>query len=279
MIFPINFCVLASMYLLAAPGMSRPEDFKPVPICRALESVEPGDQIPVVLSGIYAVNYLYDPDEPVCRLDVQRSTCVEFSPSLDIPPEFEALHKETLRVYVTFRGILHGPQVIPEAKIPSLPMAARLAAANRGRFCARYFRTKLVTESILSFAPVPNEVPWHSSAYKKEGSEDPSFPIGMVLPKYPPAAQALDVQGMVIVAVTVSAGEVTLAAVQFGDPVLVEEALANVRTWRFSPEVNTSFSVKYDFRLEKRPTNQDKNPVLEMRLPFYVKVTGPSNDW
>ncbi|MCP4686183.1 MAG: hypothetical protein GY867_12160 [bacterium] len=80
-------------------------------------------------------------------------------------------------------------------------------------------------------------------------------------------------QGTVIIAVT------TLAEVQFGDPVLIEEALANVRTWRFSLDVNTSFSVEYEFRFEKRPMNAGKNPALEMRLPFYVEVIGPSNDW
>ncbi len=97
--------------------------------------------------------------------------------------------------------------------------------------------------------------------------------------RYPPAARALGAQGMVIVAATVSAGEVNATAVQFGDPVLIEEALANVRTWRFLSDVNTSFSVEYEFRLEKRPMNEGRNPAIELHLPFYVKVTGPSNDW
>ncbi len=60
---------------------------------------------------------------------------------------------------------------------------------------------------------------------------------------------------------------------------LAREAIANVKTWRFQPEVNDAFTVEYEFRCEQRPMSEGGNPKLEMRLPFYVKVTGPSNDW
>ncbi len=277
---PTTLCVLAFTLPTSTPVLIPPEVLKPVPLCRTLESIERGDRVPVVVSGIYAVELLYDPVEPVCRLTVEPSTCVEFSPTLDPPPEFKALHKEYFRVYVTFRGILHGPQAVPEVRDSSLPLGARLAAANSAGYCANNtHRTKLVVEAIMSFGPVPKEVPWHPRSYEKDFPQDSPFPIEMVLPKYPPAARALAVQGIVIVAVTVSAGEVTVAEVQFGDPVLIEEALANVRTWRFSSDVNTGFSVEYEFRFEKRPMNQGRNPALDMRLPFYVKVIGPSNDW
>jgi len=279
---PTTLCALTVMISTHAQALFPPEaeGLTPVSLCRALESIEPGKQIPVVVSGIYAMNYLYDPEEPVCRLTVQRSTCVEFSPELDSLPEFDALHKEFLRVYVTFRGILHGPQVVPEVNDTSLPLGARLTAANSAGYCPNnFYRTLLVVEAILSFGPVPEEVPWHPRAYEEDFPQDRPFPIEMALPKYPPAARALDAQGVVIVAVTVSAGEVTLAEVQYGDPVLIEEAVEHVRSWRFSTDVNTSFSVEYEFRLEKRPMNEGRNPVIEMRLPFYVKVIGPSNDW
>ncbi|MCP4539503.1 MAG: TonB family protein [Chloroflexi bacterium] len=277
---PATLCVLAFALSTTTPAMILPEGLKSVPLCRALESIEQGDQIPVVVSGIYAVDFLYDPEEPVCQLTVQPNTCVEFSPTLDRPPEFNALHKEYLRVYVTFRGILYGAQAVPEIRDTSLPLGARLAAANNAGYCANNIdRTKLVVEAIISFSPVPREVPWHPISYEKDFPQDRPFPIAMALPKYPPAARALDAQGIVIVGVTVSAGEVTRAEVQYGDPVLIEEALANVRTWRFSPEVNTSFSVDYEFRFEKRPMNEGRNPALEMRLPYFVKVIVPTNDW
>ncbi len=273
-------CVLGFTPPFATPAMSPAEGLKPIPLCRALESIEPGDQIPVLISGIYGVNYLYDPKETVCRLNVRPITCIEFSPSLDRSSEFDALHEEFLRVFVTFRGILHGRQAIPEIQNPSVPIAARVAAANSARYCSNLFDTVFIVESILSFGPVPDEVPWPSGAYEENDlPRDRPFPNEMALPRYPPAARALDSQGVVIVAVTVSAGEVTLAEVQFGDPVLIEETLANIRTWRFSADVNTSFSVEYEFRLEKRPMNKGKNPTIEMHLPFYVKVIGPSNDW
>ena len=151
-----------------------------------------------------------------------------------------------------------------------------MAASNNLRYCAHHFSTKLVVDTILSFGSVADDVPWPA---QREEVQNESMPTEMALPVYPPPARMIDYEGVVLVAVTVAAGEVTKAEVQFGDPVLVEEALANVRTWRFSPDVNTSFSVTYEFRFEKRPMNEGRNPVLEMRLPFYLKVTGPSNDW
>ncbi len=44
-------------------------------------------------------------------------------------------------------------------------------------------------------------------------------------------------------------------------------------------DVNADFAVEFDFQLEKRTVGQGKSPTLEMRLPTYVRVIGPSKNW
>jgi TonB family protein len=130
--------------------------------------------------------------------------------------------------------------------------------------------------AVEHFGPVPDEIPWRG---ERERVKDEPVPVEMVLPIYPPIARNVDYEGVVLVAVTVEAGEVTNANIQFGDAVLVTEVLANVRTWRFAPDVSTTFTVEYDFRLEKRAASEGGNARLEMRLPQYVRVTGRSHDF
>jgi hypothetical protein len=260
---------------LASATLPTPK-LKPVPLCRALERIEPGDQIPVVVSGIYAINYLYDPAEPECRLNVKPRTCVEFSEGLRRPSDFETLHRESLRVYATFSGTLHGSELDPQVEDSTIPFPARLAAVHS--YCANFHPTKLVVESILDFKPVPKKVPWeHKSTYGKVTSQP--YPIEMELPTYPRVAINLRAEGSVILSVEVIDGGVAVAEVQFGDPELAKEAVANVQTWRFSSGVNTRLTVEYEFRLEKRSASQGANPSLDMRLPSYIRVTGPSRGW
>lgn len=269
--------VLASFSSSPIPGFTVHEDLKPVPLCRALESIKPGDQIPVVVSGVYSVDYLYDPEQLECSLDIDPVTCVEFAPSLELPTEFTSMVRgyDSSRVLVKFRGVLHGPRLVAAAVEPSespkARMFARMAASNNLRYCGHRFRTKLVVESILFFGPVPADTPWPD---QRQEAENQPVPIEMALPAYPARARMIDYEGVVLVAVTVAAGEVTKAEVQFGDPVLVHEAVTNVQTWRFAPDVNTSFTVEYDFHLEDRARAEGGNPSLEMRLPTYVRVTG-----
>jgi len=271
------FLVLSTLSFSSVQPFAFHEQLRPVALCRALERVQPGDQIPVVVSGVYAVDYLYDPEELECRLDIDPFTCVELAPSLEVPPEFTSLHRdyESFRVRVTFRGTLFGPQLVAAAVEPSRSIKARLlkrmAAANNLRYCGNRYRTKLVVESILFYGPVPDDTPWPMQ--RQEPRVEPA-PVEMTLPEYPPGARMIDYEGVVLVAVTVVAGEVTQAEVQFGDPALVHEAVTNVQTWRFSPDVSTTFTVEYDFRLENRPRGSGGNAALEMRLPGYVRVTG-----
>ncbi len=92
----------------AAVASTPSRELKPIPLCRALERLEAGDQIPVVVSGIYAVGNFYDPAELACRSNIDPTTCIEFSPELLRPPDFDVFYRKLLRVYATFEGILHG---------------------------------------------------------------------------------------------------------------------------------------------------------------------------
>lgn len=256
------------------------EQLKSVPLCRALESLRVGDQIPVVVSGIYTVDYMFDPDELQCHSDVEPLTCVEFGPGVVVPEGFDAFQNEwgTHRVSVTFRGVLYGPPDVPVPPFdPSVSSAHRALLRNSQRtlYCGNRYRTKLVVHSVDSFGPVPEATPWP----EQQHHEDVPMPLEMALPRYPPIARKIDYEGVALVAVTVVAGEVTDARIQFGDAVVVTEVLANVQTWRFASDVSTSFTVEYDFHLETRTVSQGKNPRFEMRLPTYVKVIGASDEF
>lgn len=265
--------LLSLLFLVPAQGQGSAT----VSLCRALELVEIGDQVPVTVSGIYADNYLYDPQESECRLNVEPRTCIEFAEKLRRPEKFDVLRKESGRVHATFSGVLYGSEFKePLANNPAVPAAARLTAVVR--YCGARIPTKLVVKEILQYEAVPEDEPWdYGSTYGKVPSLP--YPIEMQLPIYPHGARNLHAEGSVLLEVEVVDGRVHLPKVRFGDPILAEEAVANVQTWEFSPDVNTTLDVQYEFRLKKRAPSEGANPSLEMRLPSYVLVIGASNDW
>lgn len=267
---------------------THPDDLVPIPLCRALETLNPGDKIPVIVSGVYVpatstYQYFYDPEEQHCRFQVQDYTCVEFAPGVVFPPGFESLRDEGLRdeaevhILVTFRGVLYGPphpsSVDPRAPSDS-PIARLVNRFGRNHYCEGSNRFNFVVEEILSFRRAPGDLPV-SGGY--ETAIEPPMPIQMELPGYPIPAHMIGYEGAVILAVSVVDGKVTKVGVQYGDPSVIHEAFANVQTWRFADDVSTRFVVKYDFRLETRAANEDSNPAYEMRLPSYIRVTGPND--
>jgi hypothetical protein len=56
-------------------------------LCSLLERIEPGEVLPVVVSGVYQVAYeaqvLADPTRPPCQRDVQPVTWVELAPNAE----------------------------------------------------------------------------------------------------------------------------------------------------------------------------------------------------
>lgn len=246
---------------------------EPVPLCRALERLGYGDKVQVVVSGVYAFHYFYDSAETACQLDVDPTVCIEFAEGLEIPSEFARLHEKS-RVHATFRGILHGPSFDPQMYDDSIPILARIAALAPTRHCSNAYRVKLVVESILDFEKVPRNVSWELDASNKRGVLNQPFPKGMELPNYPDVARTIDLEGSVLVKVTVLDGVVVETGVQFGDSILAAEVVANLTTWRFEPALSAQFNVEFDFRLERRTRGDGTNPEYEMQLPTYIKVIG-----
>ena len=253
-----------------------------VSLCDALERIQPGDKIPVVVSGIYVKYYLFDPDEPVCRMDIERSTCIEFASDIQIPDRFSILHDDptNLGMFVTFFGTLHGPPVAsipkPDPSFSSLQQSlVRFSKLPRLYCGAAARRTKLVVESILDYSPGPDISEWEPS--RRVPREDP-MPVSLSMPSYPHFARKLDAEGFVLIDAEVVNGQVTVARAKFGEAIFVDEALRNISTWRFDPEVTTNLTVEYEFRLEKRTFDEGRNPRYEMRLPDSIRIIGATDD-
>ena len=250
-------------------------------LCDALSAIAPGKRKHVKISGIYMVGpelqIFYDPNEPECRLDVQPSTWVEFAPGVS-NEELNGLLKHAGRAYVTFAGELFGPgEVGPDDR--SLPVV--LALANRishrryGHLNA--FRTQLLVTAVSDVKAVPAAVP-HSDIWHRPSSVGPPAPDGINTPLYPEIARNAGISGDVSLEVTVSVGIVSKADVKSGDRMLSDEAVRNVKTWRFASNTNTTFATKFTYALERRKATHDRTRI-EMQLPTAVQITAPSNDW
>ena len=68
-------------------------------------------------------------------------------------------------------------------------------------------------------------------------------------------------------------------AVDAGHPVLVNEAVRTVRTWKFAEAVNASLPTSFHFELESRLLTETQNTRLEMELTRWIRVRAPTNDW
>ncbi len=99
------------------------------------------------------------------------------------------------------------------------------------------------------------------------------------LPLYPPVAWAANISGTVNIRVTVANGVVVDAqAVKLERTdqaflYLVNPSVANVKTWQFDSQVNTTFVVTYLYKIQGRYSSQNSNPRIELALPNLVKIT------
>jgi len=133
-------------------------------------------------------------------------------------------------------------------------------------------------------------------ATEPRGSEPSHYPklIHADVPFYPALARIAHITGEIRILVTVENGSVTdaqikSAEVQVTDPShqavydsratavasrqLSEPSLTNLKTWRFEPEPSTSFVVTYVYTIEGEITSLPENPVVELDLPRFVRVT------
>ena len=93
------------------------------------------------------------------------------------------------------------------------------------------------------------------------------------VPLYPQLARTARASGTVQVEVTVKDGDVVNAEVKSGPPMLTSATVENIRTWRFNPLVNATFTARFIYRLETDKTLDPQNPKVELQLPLLAKIT------
>ena len=92
---------------------------------------------------------------------------------------------------------------------------------------------------------------------------------------YPPLAATARISGKVTLRVTLADdGAVASASVVSGHPMLVQEALSNVRKWRFKPASAKEATMVYDFQLGKNACPQGlRVSSFAFELPNLVTIT------
>lgn len=251
-------------------------------LCQALETIGPGEVMPITVSGMYAIGAeiqeLFDPDQPECALDVQPATWIEFAPEVDRSKLVRILETAG-RAKVTFAGELYGPGVV-KPDDSSLPFAAALAGRLAGR---RYghlnlYRTKLVVHSVIDVTAASKGDPWEWTPRDDDAERLSEAPQRLDFPKYPETARKLGVTGEVEVLVVVEDGQVVSSEVESGDRLLAREAVATIKTWAFAPGTAAVFKTTFVYELEWRAA-KDQVERVELDLPLLVKVKGARSGW
>src|SRR5262249_8943888 len=96
------------------------------------------------------------------------------------------------------------------------------------------------------------------------------------VPSYPPSARAADLSGRVELDVAVKNGAVISVRTLNGDLLLAHAATRNIRTWQFSKDTATSFTIIFDYRLVAEDL---VGPRIEMALPYRVTITESLSKW
>ncbi len=257
-----------------------------ISLCKALDRIQVADRMPLKMSGVYVSGYMFDPDDPDCEFQVERTTCVEFSPQAASSSEGRTLKSKPHRpVVVTFRGILHGPRPVggldSRGRVRStsprsiVDLLNRVSASSSFLYCDGLYRTKFVVDEVLAIEPYEGTLPDLSS-----GPSDPVLPspISVGLLDYPPEALRIGYEGSVLIDVEVVDGRVASTVPTFGDPALVVDALKHLATWEFADDTQAKFTVEYDFKLERRRRGESRAPRIELLLPTFVGVTAPEYD-
>ena len=104
------------------------------------------------------------------------------------------------------------------------------------------------------------------------------FPLPTVTafdcPQYPKKAQETRLQGMVPIEVTTDGHQITKIKVLPSHPILADEAVKNLRTWKFADHDATSYKVTYIYMSDehfKKP--KDGTCAAKMELPTKITVS------
>jgi hypothetical protein len=94
------------------------------------------------------------------------------------------------------------------------------------------------------------------------------------IPQYPPLALAGRLTGSIHLRAAVEHGAVIKAESDSPSQlqILINEAVENVKTWRFAHDATGTFDVTYVFEIRGDESVVPENPRIEMELPTLVKL-------
>jgi hypothetical protein len=249
-------------------------------LCDALEAIQPGDQLRVSLVAVYHNGALYDPFEKVCSRDVQPFTVLELPKGSNLPDELASASQGRDWMVATFTGVLWG-ELRPRPD--DLNLHRDLSYANRVGGFRRYgpgmrYRTKLVAEQISDIRPAEAMTNGAPIIYVTDRSPFPVVKAAALLSSYPWKAVNAQVEGDVVVEVTVEKGKVAGTKVLGGDRLLSRETVENIQTWTFDPSAEAIFITTFSYRFEDLPSTTASVRVLT-ELPVRVEVIAPRSNW
>ena len=287
-ILSIRRHILLVGLILFQPTWLKAERIETHDLCGILEIIEPGEEVSLVLTGVYGWRWdlLYSPGHHECLLDTQPSTYVEFPEEVKkkYHAEYEKLKKLGSKdgdARVILEGSLQGQKI---AKEDEAHLAPRVSYANRAADSRYGFhnwsRTKFVVNAIRSVERIPDVEDLPVGRVHPIHNPPGSLVLnGAELPGYPKFARKIGIQGKVIIQAKIENGLVTDLEVLAGDRMLSEEAVKNMRTWKFPPEINRSISTSFVYRLEPRSPEERHRIEVDFNLPRRVTIVGSVNAW
>ena len=112
-------------------------------------------------------------------------------------------------------------------------------------------------------------------------SQQKSLPsvAGASVPFYPRVPQQAHIEGVVRLRIATDGNRVASVQVESGQPMLVQAAQENVRTWQFEPHAATTFETTFHYKLlpskcdaECNKCDSVEEPSVLLKLPSDVEV-------
>lgn len=264
--------LLLPIVSLAETELESPSQYRlPNRLCIVLENLQPGDRLPVILEGELSQWFTFvDPREVICRREAAPGTKAELAAFAEIPAELKKLHEKDGRALVRVAGEIYGPE---RGAAPDLE--SNIIADYSKRYSKRHhgiYWSKLVIHEFLNVQAATDRPLWDVS-----GFDNTPFPnvVKADLPThYPPMAWGVDLSGEVRVQLTIENGTIMATEVISGDRLLIDDTLANIKTWQFEPGATARFTTTFVYKLEPLPA--DATPLaVRADLPLRVEIVAP----
>lgn len=96
--------------------------------------------------------------------------------------------------------------------------------------------------------------------------------ISADVPLYPRMAQIARIQGTVTLQIETDGTSVKNVTTRGESPILRNAAEANVRTWRFRPDQAATFTVTFEYIVDRKIPMGSENSVVVLKLPTAVEI-------